>query len=107
MLSSHNVDLSLFNDITDWLKHHANSGDIDWSGSHWMNRGPMLNRMEEVLQLQGMRPKNLDVRLSSTGSKLTVPVFAFTSMTLSMLHDPTIMQKGAIIPDGTKIGLLN
>ena len=99
ILSSHNVDLSLFNDITDWLKHHANSGDIDWSGSHWMKRGPMLNRMEEVLQLQGMRPKNLDVRLSSTGSKLTVPVFDFTSMALSMLHDPTIMQKGNIIPD--------
>jgi hypothetical protein len=99
ILSMHNVDLSLFNNITDWVKHHSDDGAFNWKDAEWLRRDTLLKRMEKVLNLEGMRPKDVDVHLSSSGTNITVPVFDFTAMALSVLHDPTIMQKCNIIPE--------
>ena len=98
ILSMYIVDLSLFHNIIDWVKHHSDDGAVNWKDAEWMRQETLLKRMEKVLNLEGMHPKDVDVYLSLSGTNVTVPVFDFTAMALSVLHDPSIMQKCNIIP---------
>ena len=108
ILSSHNVNLSLFNDITSWVKLHSEDGRVDWEGSEWMKRDKLIHHMESILQTEGMRPQEKTVHLKSDNTSISVPVFDFTAMALSMLHDKSLMKEENIIPNynlhtGTKV----
>jgi hypothetical protein len=100
ILSSHNADLSLFNDITSWVKIHSEpERGVNWEGSEWMRRDKLLYNMESILQTEGMRPQQKTVHLTSDNTLISVPVFDFTAMALSMLHDNSLMKEDNIIPN--------
>ena len=62
ILSSHNADLSLFNDITSLVKIHLEEDrGVNWEHFDWMRRDKLLNNMESILETKGMRPQQKTV----------------------------------------------
>jgi hypothetical protein len=93
------VNLSLFDDITSWIKLHSEDGRVDWENSEWMRRDKLIRHMETIMHTKGMRPQEKTVHLKSDNSSISVPVFDFTAMALSMLHDKSLMKEENIIPN--------
>ena len=101
ILSSHNADLSLFNDITSWVKIHSEEDcGVNWEGSERMRHDKeLLHNMESILETEGIHPQQKTVHLTSDNKFISVPVFDFTAMALLMLHDNSLMKEENIIPN--------
>lgn len=57
ILSSHNADLLLFDDITSWVRLHSEDGRVNWEGSEWLSHEKLLHNMKSILRTEAMHPK--------------------------------------------------
>jgi len=99
ILQKHKCDLNLFDEVTNWVKHHSTENNVDWKNSTLVNRKSLVSSVEKLVHAEDMKPTEVDVKLCPTGTSISVPVFDFTSMLLSIIHDPHCMKKENIIPN--------
>ena len=99
ILGKHKCDMALFDEVTNWVKHHSLYNDVDWKYGELMSRKGLLSSIETTMNTTKFKPRNTDVFLKSSGNKISVPVFDFTSMLLSLVHDHHCMRKENVIKD--------
>ena len=99
ILQKHKCNLNLFDEVTNWVKHHSTQNNVDWKNSTLHSRKALLTSVEKLVHAEDMKPRDVDVKLCPTGTTISVPVFDFTSMLLSLIHDPHCMKKENVIPN--------
>jgi len=97
ILGKHKCDMSLFDEVTNWVKHHSFHNDVDWKYGHLMSRKGLVHSIERTLNTEKLKPINTDVLMHSSQTNISVPVFDFKSMLLSLLHDRHCMRRENII----------
>ena len=106
IFSKRGVDLKLFDDIVSWLTFHGKDGKINWKHAKWLNRKPLLSSVEKQLGTKKMKPTHENFFLPLINSLVSIPVFDFVEMVLSIVHDPFLMLPEHII-DGYDINESN
>ena len=99
ILGKHKCDMALFDEVTNWVKHHSLHNEVDWKYGELKSRKGLVSSIERTMKTENLKPKNTDVFLNSSRTNISVPVFDFTSMLLSLVHDNHCMRKENIIKD--------
>jgi hypothetical protein len=94
ILSSHRgVDLNLYDEIIDLIKHHATKHETNFSTNKLYHQEELTATLSTLYNLNDLRP-NLHIVTLSDGSVVTVPIFnVLKAVILSILQDPKRMQQ--------------
>ena len=93
ILEQHNTNLKLYDDIMKWIRLHHEYQCVDWSLMCNNTRLQLLNQVVVSMGLRDLKPTIVKVPLISRGGYASVPVYKFTKMILSVLHDKSLMIK--------------
>ena len=92
MLGRHHTNLSLHDEIIDFLKDHSDRKYLKFSTENLMHQKSFTKKLEHSPESTPMKPKDIDVKLTS-GATSTVSVFDLQAMSLSLLSDDTLMKE--------------
>ena len=92
ILGRHRTDLKLYDEIIDLVQNHSNRRELKFSSNGLRDRKGFIKKLQESFDSSSMRPKDIDVELSS-GEIATVSVFDIEAMILSLIQDKSLMKE--------------
>jgi hypothetical protein len=91
VLSKHQADLKLHDDIILVIKSHSNDQRLTFSANDLKTRYSLLKQLERNMDSAKMKPKDIVVNLAF-GGQATVSIFDLEVMIFSLLNDSSLMQ---------------
>ena len=61
ILGKHKCDMALFDEVTNWVKHHSLHNEVDWKYGELKSRKGLVSSIERTMKTENLKPKNTDV----------------------------------------------
>jgi hypothetical protein len=91
LLIKHKASLLLYDEICHLFKQYISSPNFD-RFAKFKSRSSLLTSIQNTFSSKALQPTNVTVRLHNS-SLVTVPVFDTNHMIISLLSDPSVMNK--------------
>ena len=100
MLNRSGCSLAMYDKILNWVLHYSKKyvhGNI-WTECRFDSRKKFLRRISKTFGTEGHYPIHKVTKFDYDGRQASIPTYSFATEVLSLLHDPSIMDKDNIIP---------